>query len=68
MCLLVINYSAYKKGKQETVKNKNINIGQSLHLEDILEQKTKKNELELKLRNYFFGKSMCKKYCRYLFG
>ena len=39
----------------------------SLHLENILEQKTKWNELELKLYNSFFGKSMCKLYCRYLF-
>ena len=30
-----------KKVKQETVKNKNANIGLSLHLENILEQKTK---------------------------
>ena len=35
MCLLVINYSAHKKEKQESVKNKNANIGLSLHLEII---------------------------------
>ena len=40
----------------------------SLHLENILEQKTKRNELELKLYNSFFGKSMCKLFCRYLFA
>ena len=67
MCLLVINYSAYKKEKQESVKNKNANIGLSLHLENIFEQKTKRNKLELKLHNVFVGKSICKKYCRYLF-
>ena len=32
MCLLTINYSAYEKEKQETVKNKNGNIGLGLHL------------------------------------
>ena len=57
-----------RKEKQETVKNKNTNTGWSLHLENILEQKTEWNELELKLHNYFFGKNMCKKYCRCLFG
>ena len=67
MCLLVINYSAYKKEKQESVKNKNANIGLSLHLENIFEQKTKWNKLELKLHNFFVGKSICKKYCGYLF-
>ena len=41
MCLLVINYSAYKKGKTRNCQNKNANIGLSLHLENILEQKTK---------------------------
>ena len=56
MCLLVINYSAYKKEKQESVKNKNANIGLSLHLENIFEQKTKWNKLELKLHNVFVGK------------
>ena len=38
----------------------------SLHPENILEQKTKWNKLELKL-HIFFRKSRCKKYFRYLF-
>ena len=56
MCLLVSNYNAYRKENQETVKNKNADIGLSPHLGNIFERKAKWNKLELKLHKFVLEK------------
>ena len=48
MCLFVTNYSAYQQRKnKQLLKNKNTNIGLSLHLKNRLEQFWKKYVQEI---------------------